>query len=98
MSCSGSKNVSCVHTASGTDPAHRRRYRTDEGINLPLNFHTVLQPADPLNVQSPMVTFRTTTFNIQKFCVGNTVYSYVLYGPENTQRLFLYTALNNWFL
>jgi len=38
-------------------------------------------------------------FNIQQFHVlPHTLYLCVLYGSQNKQRLFLYTALTDWFL
>ena len=37
----------------------------------------------------------TNSFNIQKFCVLPTMHLCVLYGSQNKQRLFLYTALIN---
>jgi len=36
--------------------------------------------------------------NIKKFYVLPTQCIYVLYGSENKQRLFLHTALTDWFL
>jgi len=42
---------------------------------------------------------RTTRFNIQHLYVLPTqLYLCVLYGSENKQRLFTYTALTDWFL
>ena len=37
-------------------------------------------------------------FNIQQFYVLPTLYLSVLYGSENKQPLFPYTALTDWFL
>ena len=37
-------------------------------------------------------------FNIQQFYVLSTLYLCVLFGSENKQRLFPYTALTDWFL
>ena len=52
----------------------------------------------PLTFQSPRLTLCTNSFNIQKFCVLPTMHLYVLCGSQNKQRLFLYTALTDWFL
>jgi len=46
-----------------------------------------------------LVTIRTTSFNINTFYVLPTQCIFcVLYGSENKQRLFLYTALTDCFL
>jgi hypothetical protein len=51
-----------------------------------------------LTFYSLRLTLRTTSFNIQKFCVLPTMHLCVLCGSQNKQRLFLYTALGNRFL
>jgi len=52
-----------------------------------------------LNFQSPMVTVCTYTLNTTKLYVQPTqLYLCVLCGSENKQRLFLYTALTDWFV
>ena len=50
-----------------------------------------------LTVQSPVVILFTTRLHRNKFHVP-TVYLCVLYGSENKQRLFPYTALTDWFV
>ena len=52
-----------------------------------------------LSLQSPVVTIRTTRFNIHKVYVLPTqLYLCVLCGSQNKKRLFPYTALTGWFL
>jgi len=47
-----------------------------------------------LTLQSPVVTICATRFNIKRILhSAHTLYLYVLYGFENKQRLFPYTAL-----
>ena len=58
---------------------------------LKLTFATV-------NPCGPVVALRTTKINIQQFYVLLTQCIYVLCGSENKQRLFPYTALNDWFV
>ena len=47
---------------------------------------------------SPVVTICTIRFNIKQFYVLHTQCICVLCGSENKQRLFHYSALNDWFL
>jgi hypothetical protein len=52
-----------------------------------------------LNLQSPVVTIRTTCFNIPKlYILPHTVYLCVSYGSHNKQRLFPQQALTGWAL
>jgi hypothetical protein len=47
----------------------------------------------------PMVTICTASFNFQQILrSAQTVYLCVLYGSENKQPLFPYTALTDWFV
>jgi len=46
----------------------------------------------------PVVTICTTSLTFTILRSAHTVYLCVLYGSENKQQLFLYTALTDWFL
>jgi hypothetical protein len=51
------------------------------------------------NRQVVVFTLRDMNLNTQKILPSaHNVYLCVLYGPENKQRLFPYTALTDWFL
>jgi len=52
-----------------------------------------------LTLNSSVVTTFTTKFNNKTILPSaHTVYLCVLYGSDNKQRLFPYTALTDWFL
>ena len=53
-------------------------------------FHLYL----PFN--SPVVSLRTTRFNIQQFYMVITLCLCIVYGSQNRQRILLYTALTDW--
>jgi hypothetical protein len=63
-------------------------------FHLPLNAIQAYRPtAVRLTLSSLAVTLRTTRFKINKFHMLLTLRLCVLYGSENRQRLFAYTAL-----
>jgi len=51
-----------------------------------------------INLLKPKTYCMNRQFDIQNFCVLPPVHLCVLYGSENKQRLYPYTALTDWFL
>jgi hypothetical protein len=62
----------------------------------PRRLRKATEPSDP---SSPVVTICNTRFSVQKLYILPTqLYLCVLFGSQNKQRLFPYTALTDWFL
>ena len=51
-----------------------------------------------INLSKPSGHYMYQQFIIQQFYAVLTVYLCILYGSQNKQRLFPYTALTEWFL
>jgi hypothetical protein len=51
-----------------------------------------------MQIMSPVVTICTTSLTSAIIRSAHTVYLYILCVSQNKQRLFPYTALNDWFL
>jgi hypothetical protein len=52
----------------------------------------------PFNLWKPAGYFTYHQFNIQEFYVVDTLSLHVLYGSQNQQQIFPFTALTDWFL
>jgi hypothetical protein len=68
-----------------------------ESRGLPVQLLFRQNRISKVTLYSPMVTICTTSFDIQQFCVLPTIHLCVLCRSHEKQRLFLYTALTDFF-